>query len=48
MGQTAEKLVTVCWQAQVPYIVVASLQEAVEKAVKQAKNLALSHVVFSP
>lgn len=48
MWQTAEKLIKVCWQAQVPYIVVSSLQDAVKTAVEQAKKLALSHVIFSP
>lgn len=48
MWQTAEKLIKVCWQAQVPYIVVSSLHEAVQTAVAQAKKLALTHVIFSP
>ena len=48
MGQTSAKLIAVCEAAQVPYLVVSSLQDAVVTAVTQAKKLALTHVVFSP
>lgn len=39
MGQITLKLVEVCKAAGVPYLIVPSLQDAVENAVHQAKKL---------
>lgn len=46
--QTTLKFVEVCKITWVPYLIVSSLQEALETALEQAKKLALTQVVFSP
>lgn len=46
--QTTLKFVEVCKITWVPYLIVSSLQEAVETALEQAKKFALTQMVFSP
>ena len=47
-GDTAEKFAHVCEQANVPFVIVTSLHEAVTQAYDYAKKHHIEIVLFSP